>query len=26
VHDVHHLMRILAAVRAADVVSSAERL
>jgi guanosine-3',5'-bis(diphosphate) 3'-pyrophosphohydrolase len=26
VHDVHHLMRILAALRAADVVSSAERL
>jgi guanosine-3',5'-bis(diphosphate) 3'-pyrophosphohydrolase len=26
VHDVHHLMRILAAVRTADVVSSAERL
>src|SRR3954454_5005989 len=26
VHDVHHLMRILAAVRAADVVASAERL
>ena len=26
VHDVQHLMRILAALRAADVVSSAERL
>ncbi len=26
VHDVHHLMRILAALRATDVVSSAERL
>jgi RelA/SpoT family (p)ppGpp synthetase len=26
VHDVHHLMRILAALRAAEVVSSAERL
>ena len=26
VHDVHHLMRILAALRATDVVSTAERL
>jgi guanosine-3',5'-bis(diphosphate) 3'-pyrophosphohydrolase len=26
VHDLHHLMRILAALRAAEVVSSAERL
>jgi guanosine-3',5'-bis(diphosphate) 3'-pyrophosphohydrolase len=26
VHDVHHLMRILAALRATDVVSSAERM
>ena len=26
VHDLHHLMRILAALRAADAVSSAERL
>jgi guanosine-3',5'-bis(diphosphate) 3'-pyrophosphohydrolase len=26
VHDLHHLMRILAALRAADVVSQAERL
>jgi len=26
VHDVQHLMRILAALRASDVVSSAERL
>jgi RelA/SpoT family (p)ppGpp synthetase len=26
VHDVHHLMRILAALRASDVVSTAERL
>ncbi len=26
VHDVEHLMRILAALRATDVVSSAERL
>ena len=25
VHDLHHLMRILAALRAADAVSSAER-
>jgi (p)ppGpp synthase/HD superfamily hydrolase len=26
VHDVQHLMRILAALRATDVVSTAERL
>jgi guanosine-3',5'-bis(diphosphate) 3'-pyrophosphohydrolase len=26
VHDLHHLMRILAALRAAEAVSSAERL
>jgi hypothetical protein len=26
VHDLHHLMRILAALRAADAVASAERV
>jgi GTP pyrophosphokinase len=26
VHDLHHLVRILAALRAADVVASAERV
>ena len=26
VHDLHHLMRVLAALRAADAISSAERV